>query len=124
MLVERAGPSGSLRLSKKHFHERSAELQIPPLRFAPVGMTPLLGNAGENEWKQLSSPAVGRRPMTPPLEGAEGEMTVLFGYRHANPNGIVIPPETVTIFCIALWTAISPHIKVKAASRLQRVRGS
>jgi len=29
----------SLHLVKKHFHERSAELQIPPLRFAPVGMT-------------------------------------------------------------------------------------
>jgi hypothetical protein len=24
---------------EKHFQERSAELQIPPLRFAPVGMT-------------------------------------------------------------------------------------
>jgi hypothetical protein len=25
--------------SKKHFQERTAELQIPPLRFATVGMT-------------------------------------------------------------------------------------
>jgi hypothetical protein len=24
---------------EKHFQERSAELQIPPLRYAPVGMT-------------------------------------------------------------------------------------
>jgi hypothetical protein len=29
---------------RKHFHERSAELQVPPLRYAPVGMTPLFGN--------------------------------------------------------------------------------
>jgi len=26
---------------EKHFHERSAELQIPPLRYASVGMTKL-----------------------------------------------------------------------------------
>ena len=24
---------------EKHFHEWSVELQVPPLRFAPVGMT-------------------------------------------------------------------------------------
>ena len=28
-----------LRSNAKHFQERSAELQIPPLRCAPVGMT-------------------------------------------------------------------------------------
>jgi hypothetical protein len=26
-------------VGEKHFQERSAELQIPPLRYAPVGMT-------------------------------------------------------------------------------------
>jgi hypothetical protein len=30
--------------SKKHFHERSAEPQISPLRYASVEMTNLLGN--------------------------------------------------------------------------------
>jgi hypothetical protein len=28
--------------SRKHFHERTAEQQVPPLRYAPVGMTLLL----------------------------------------------------------------------------------
>jgi hypothetical protein len=36
----------SYRRKVTHFQERSAELQIPPLRFAPVGMTPLLYRAG------------------------------------------------------------------------------
>ena len=34
-----AGPCAALRSVEKHLHERSAELQIPPLRCAPVGMT-------------------------------------------------------------------------------------
>ena len=36
---ETAGPSTTLRSVEKHFQERSAELQIPPLRFASDGMT-------------------------------------------------------------------------------------
>jgi hypothetical protein len=34
-----ADPSAPLHSVEKHFQERSAELQIPPLRFASVGMT-------------------------------------------------------------------------------------
>ena len=33
------GPQAHDYSVEKHFHERSAELQIPPLRFASVGMT-------------------------------------------------------------------------------------
>ncbi len=36
-----------VRLGGKHFQEWSVELQIPPLRSAPVGMTPLLGRVKE-----------------------------------------------------------------------------
>ena len=32
-----------LRYVDKHFQDGSVELQIPPLRFAPVGMTHLFG---------------------------------------------------------------------------------
>ena len=37
------GPKAHEPSVEKHFHEGSAELQIPPLRYASVGMTILLG---------------------------------------------------------------------------------
>jgi hypothetical protein len=39
--------STPLRFVEKHFQEGSAELQIPPLRFASVGMTVLLERTKE-----------------------------------------------------------------------------
>jgi hypothetical protein len=38
-----------------YFQERSVELQIPPLRFAPVGMTRLFRNAKFRFQNELSS---------------------------------------------------------------------
>jgi hypothetical protein len=39
MAERTAGPSATLRSLEKHFQERAAEPQVPPLRYAPVGMT-------------------------------------------------------------------------------------
>jgi alpha-mannosidase len=38
-----AGLSAPLHSVEKHFQGRSVEQQVPPLRYAPVGMTPLFG---------------------------------------------------------------------------------
>jgi hypothetical protein len=54
---------------EKHFQEGSAELQIPPLRFATVGMTKGRGafSASSSLWK--------RGPQIPPLRFATVGMT-------------------------------------------------
>jgi hypothetical protein len=58
---------------RKHFQEMSAELQIPPLRFAPVGMTkgevtlPFRSDAADDEQQ------------VPPLRFATVGMTLLLG---------------------------------------------
>jgi hypothetical protein len=65
------GVSGAL--GRKHFHGRSAELQIPPLRYASVGMTkgrmalPFRSEAEDDEQQ------------APPLRFRTVGMTLLFG---------------------------------------------
>ena len=64
-VVKRSGGTcwGVRALGRKHFQERSVELQIPPLRYASVGMTLLLGT---NKASLVSTYAVlGTEPLKP-----------------------------------------------------------
>jgi hypothetical protein len=74
-VVKRSGGTcwGVRALGRKHFQERSVELQIPPLRYASVGMTkgrvalPFRSDAEDDEQQ------------VPPLRYASVGMTILFG---------------------------------------------
>jgi hypothetical protein len=70
MLVERAGTSASVRLSKKHFHEGFAELQIPPLGRDDKGES----GAFSEHWLVADD-----EQQVPPLRFAPVGMTLLFG---------------------------------------------
>jgi hypothetical protein len=71
--------------SRKHFQERSAELQIPPLRFPPVGMTkgrvalPFKFDATDDEQQ------------VPPLRFAPVGMTLLFGTSKRSVGTTMLP---------------------------------
>jgi hypothetical protein len=96
----------------KHFQEGSAELQIPPLRYAPVGMTKGRGSFPYcvSLWMgQTADPSAslgmtkGRATLpfrfdatddeqqVPPLRYASVGMTPHFGHPHPTQNRSVIP---------------------------------
>jgi hypothetical protein len=61
----------SAAFCQKHFQERAAEPQVPPLRCAPVGMTRGRDCASRS---RFSSPWVGQGPMTSPVKMTNGRV--------------------------------------------------
>ena len=68
---ETADLSTPLRSVEKHFQEKTAKPQVPPLRCAPVGMTRGRDCASRS---RFSSPWVGQGPMTSPVKMTNGRV--------------------------------------------------